>query len=157
MKAFIVLTLVALVAAQAPIQVQVPQGPGVQVNFPRQPSQPQQLPQWQQPEQPQWQPPQLPQRPSPRAAWRDPVVDNRCPALGSDNHDSFALVLSDPTNTNGFRKCWGGWAWPFSCPPNTVWFNANSTCAFPAQIPANIPNWNLPNFRPFDSENDADE
>ena len=113
MKAFIALTLVAFVAAQAPIQVQVPQGPGVQVNFPSQraPSQPQQLPQWQQPQQPEWQPPQIPSRPNPRAnAWRDPVADSRCPALGSDNNEGFAVVLSDPTNANGFRKCWGGWA-----------------------------------------------
>ena len=111
MKAFIALTLVAFVAAQAPIQVQVPQGPGVQVNFPRAPSQPQQLPQWQQPQQPEWQPPQIPSRPNPRAnAWRDPVADSRCPALGSDNNEGFAVVLSDPTNANGFRKCWGGWA-----------------------------------------------
>jgi hypothetical protein len=153
MKAFIALTLIALVAAQSPIQVQVPMGPGVQVNFP--PRSPQQPPQWQQPEQPQWQPPQLPQRPNPRApAWRDPIADNRCPAV--DDHEGLAVTLSDPVATN-FRICWGGLAWPFSCPPGTTWFNANSTCAFPQQIPANFPNWNLPNFRPFDSENDADE
>lgn len=101
MKAFIALTLIALVAAQSPIQVQVPQGPGVQVNFPRQPSQPQQLPQWQ--------PPQIPQRPNPRQTWRDPVVDGRCPPLGQDNHEGDAVVWNDPTNANGFRICWGGW------------------------------------------------
>lgn len=107
MKAFIALTLVAFVAAQ----VQVPHGPGVQVNVnPNNRQSPQQLPQWQQPDTPQWQPPQIPQRPSPRAAWRDPVVDTRCPAAGADNTEGLAVVLNDPTNVNGFRKCWGGWA-----------------------------------------------
>lgn len=109
MKAFIALTLVALVAAQSPIQVQVPRGPGVQVNFP---GQPQQLPQWQQPEQPQWQPPQFPQRPNPRApAWRDPIADVRCEV--ADDHDGLAVTWNDPNPAN-FRICWGGLACKFN-------------------------------------------
>jgi hypothetical protein len=65
--------------------------------------------------------------------------------------------LNNPANANGFLICWGGWAWPFDCPAGTTWWNARLTCAFAAQIEANnTPNWNLPNFRPFDSENDEE-
>lgn len=108
MKAFIALTLVAFVAAQAPIQVQVPQGPGVQVQFPNN-----NQPQWQMPQPPQRpnqpQPPIQPQPPT-RRAWRDPVADSRCPPLGSDDTEGLALIFNDPTNNAGFRMCWGGWA-----------------------------------------------
>lgn len=117
MKAIIALTLIAYVAAQSPIQVQVPQGPGVQVQIPRQPNQNQ--PTWQQPQAPQqpWQPPQQPwqppQRPNARQTWRDPVQDSRCPALGQDNHDGDALLFPRAGFNNQFIICWGGWGCKF--------------------------------------------
>ncbi|XP_070505253.1 uncharacterized protein [Chironomus tepperi] len=92
-------------------------------------------------ERPIWPQPPIRHPVAPRASWRDGHPDDRCPI--PDDHEGYPVFLNGDAQWS-FFICWGGIAWPFDCPEDTIFRPEVNVCADRA--------WNPVQMQPYFQE-----